>query len=68
MARQEHGNNGLLFEGRHHNPLIDPDDDGEDDSTYHPGEDEDNDDDDNDDDDNADDDNDDGDDANLTEF
>ena len=53
MARQEHGNNGLLFEDWHHNPLIDPDDDGEDDSTYHPGEDEDNDDDDNDDGDNA---------------
>ena len=57
MARQEHGNNGLLFEDRNHNPLINPDDDGEDNSTYHPGKDEDNDDDDNgddnDDDDNA---------------
>ena len=67
MARQEHGNHGLLFEDRHHNPLIDPNDDGEDDSTYHPREDEDNDDDDNDDDDDADDDNDDGDDANPPE-
>ena len=55
MAQQEHGNNGLLFEDRNHNPLVGPDDDGEDDSTYHPGDDEDNDDDDNDDDDNADD-------------
>ena len=50
MARQEHGNNGLLFEDRNHNQLIDPYADGEDDSTYHPEEDEDdNDDDDNDD-------------------
>ena len=49
MARQEHGNNGLLFEDRNHNPLADPYDDGEDDSMYHPEEDEDNDDDDNDD-------------------
>ena len=48
MARQEHGNNGLLFEDRNHNPLADPYDDGEDDSTYHPEEDEDDDDDDND--------------------
>ena len=40
MAQQEHGNNGLLFEDRNHNQLIDPDDDGEDDSTYHPKEDE----------------------------
>ena len=36
MARQEHGNNGLFFEDRNHNPLVDPDDDGENDSTYHP--------------------------------
>ena len=50
MARQEHGNNGLLFEDRNHNQLGDPYDDGEDDSTYHPEEDDDdNDDDDNDD-------------------
>ena len=49
MARQEHGNNGLLFEDRNHNALADPYDDGEDDSTYHPKEDEDDDDDDNDD-------------------
>ena len=48
-ARQEHGNNGLLFEDRNDNPLTDPYDDGEDDSTYHPEEDEDDDDDDNDD-------------------
>ena len=47
MARQEHGNNGLLFEDRNHNPLVDPDDDGEDDSTYHPEEDDNSDDDDN---------------------
>ena len=51
MARQEHGNNGLLFEDRNHNQLVDPDDDGEDDSTYHPEEDKD--DDDNDDNDNG---------------
>ena len=38
MARQEHGNNGIFFEDRNHNPLVDPDDDGEDDSTYHPEE------------------------------
>ena len=38
MACQEHGNNGLLFEDRNHNPLVDPYDDGEDDSTYHPEE------------------------------
>ena len=38
MACQEHGNNGLFFEDRNHNPLVDPDDDGEDDSTYHPEE------------------------------
>ena len=59
MARQEHGNNGLLFEDRNHNPLVNPDDDREDDSTYHPEEDDDSDDDDNgddDDDDNGDDD------------
>ena len=37
MARQEHVNNGLFFEDRSHNPLVDPDDDGQDDSTYHPG-------------------------------
>ena len=36
MARQEHGNNGLLFEDRAHHPLPDPEDDGDDDSTYHP--------------------------------
>ena len=24
MARQEHGSNGLLFEDRNHNPLVDP--------------------------------------------
>ena len=36
MARQEHGNNGLLFEDRDHHPLPDPEDDGDDDSTYHP--------------------------------
>ena len=46
MARQEHGNNGLLFEDRNHNQLIDPDDDREDDSTYHPEEDKDDEDDD----------------------
>ena len=51
MARQEHGQNGLLFEDRNHNSLVDPDDDGEDDSTYHPEHD------------NNDDDNDDGDDG-----
>ena len=59
MACQEHGNNGLLFEDRNHNPLVDPNDDGEDDSTYHPEEDDNSDDDDNgdgDDDDNGDDD------------
>ena len=39
MAHQEHGNNGLLFEDRNHHPLIDPDDDRDDDSTYHPEED-----------------------------
>ena len=49
MARQEHGNNGLLFEDRNHNPLVDPYDDGDDDSTYHPEEDDDDNDDDNDD-------------------
>ena len=49
MARQEHGNNGLLFEDRNHNPLADPCDDGEADSTYHPEGDEDDNDDDNDD-------------------
>ena len=38
MARQEHGNNGLFFEDRNHNPLVDPDDAGEDGSTYHPEE------------------------------
>ena len=38
MARQEHGNNGLFFEDRNHNPLVDPDDADEDDSTYHPEE------------------------------
>ena len=58
MARQEHGNNGLLFEDRNHNPLVDPDDNGEDDSTYHPDDDDNRDDDDNDDND--------GDDANGT--
>ena len=47
MACQEHGNNGLLFEDRNHNPLVDPDDDGEDDSTYHPNKDDNSDDDDN---------------------
>ena len=62
MARQEHGNTGLLFEDRNHNPLVDPDDDGEDDSTYHPDEDDNHDDDENGDDDGNDDDN--GDDAN----
>ena len=55
MARQEHGNNGLSFEDRNHNQLVDPYDDGEDDSTYHPEEDDDN---------NDSDDNDDGDDGN----
>ena len=50
MARQEHINNGLSFEDRNHNQLVDSYDDGEDDSTYHPEEDnDDNDDDDNDD-------------------
>ena len=48
MARQEHGNRGLLFEDRDHNPLVDPHDDGEDDSTYQPEEDEGDDDDDDD--------------------
>ena len=48
MARQEHGNIGLLFEDRNHNPLVDPYDDGEDDSTYHPEEEDDDSDDDND--------------------
>ena len=38
MACQEHGNNGLFFEDRNHNPLVDPDDADEDDSTYHPEE------------------------------
>ena len=47
MARQEHGNNGLLFEDRNHNPLVDPDDDGEDNSTYHPDKDNNSDNDDN---------------------
>ena len=56
MARQEHSNNGLIFEDRNHNQLVDPYDDGEDDSTYHPKEDDDdNDDDDNDDEDGSDD-------------
>ena len=50
MARQEHGNSGLLFEDRDHNPLVDPHDDGDNDSTYQPEEDEDDDDDDDDDD------------------
>ena len=48
MARQEHGNNGLLFADRNHNPLIDPYDDGEDHSTYHPEEEDNDSDDDND--------------------
>ena len=39
MARQEHGNNGLQFKDRDHNPLVNPEDDGDDDSTYHPEED-----------------------------
>ena len=39
MACQEHGNNALRFEDRDHNPLANPDDDGDDDSTYHPEED-----------------------------
>ena len=47
MAHQEHGNNGLLFEDRNHNQLVDPDDDREDHSTYHPKEDDNSDDDDN---------------------
>ena len=54
MAQQEHGNRGLLFEDRDHNPLVDPHDDGEDDSTYQPDEDEDDDDDDEDGDDDGD--------------
>ena len=45
MARQEHGNNGLLFEDRNHHPLIESDHDGDDDSTYHPEEDDNSDDD-----------------------
>ena len=54
MAQQEHGNRGLLFEDRDHNLLVDPHDDGEDDSTYQPDEDEDDDDDDEDGDDDGD--------------
>ena len=54
MARQEHGNNGLWFEDRDHNPLVNPDDDGDDDSTYHPDEDDNGDDSDDDEDDNSD--------------